>query len=416
MQRPDALAGHRLRYMRAASGPLPERVRIGVEELLGAPVLAAYGTTETGTVAANSPFGKRKPGTVGSSGDDSIAVVDENGSSLPAGTAGEVVVRGATVFDGYENDPAANQRVFRGEWYRTGDQGVIDDDGCIKLLGRIDEVINRGGEKISPREVDEALLAHEAVAEAVSFPVPHAMLYQEIAAAVVPRSGAQVTGQELRRFLANRLAPFKVPRVILCTAELPKGPTGKISRASLAAHFGLTDRDVAASAKVEPLTETQRIVLGLWRDVLKRQDIGCDDDFFLSGGDSTFGGRSAPPDRAEAAIPAAARHLDGSPDRQATGRTSRTGDAGCDQQCHQEFTRTERSVHCSPCPAAPVTACGCLPSCARLGADQPCYGYSRRLRSKRPTSKVSTSAAISADRAQGRADEDGVQSDLSPTR
>ena len=99
--------------------------------------------------------------------------MDDDGRLLPAGSAGEVVVRGATVFDGYENDPAANQRVFRGEWYRTGDHGVIDADGCIKLLGRLDEVINRGGEKISPREVDDALLAHEAVAEAVSFPVPH---------------------------------------------------------------------------------------------------------------------------------------------------------------------------------------------------------------------------------------------------
>jgi oxalate---CoA ligase len=284
-QRPDALTGNRLRYMRAASGPLPAHVRIGVEELLGAPLLAAYGTTETGTVAANSPVGKRKPGTVGSSGDDSIAVVDESGRPLPAGTAGEVVVRGATVFEGYENDPAANQRVFRGEWYRTGDQGVIDDDGCIKLLGRVDDIINRGGEKISPQEVDEALLAHEAVAEAVSFPVPHTLLHQEIAAAVVLRSGAQATGLELRRFLATRLAPFKVPRVILCTAELPKGPTGKVSRTAMAAHFGLMT-EAAPVEKVESLTETQRIVLGLWRDVLKRQDIGCDDDFFLSGGDS----------------------------------------------------------------------------------------------------------------------------------
>ena len=241
-QRPDALTGHRLRYMRAASGPLPAHVRIGIEELLGVPLLEVYGSTETGTVAANSPLGKRKPGTVGRSGDDSVAIVDENGSLLPAGTVGEVVVRGPTVFDGYENDPAANQRVFRGEWYRTGDQGVIDADGYLKLLGRIDEVINRGGEKISPREIDEALLAHDAVAEAISFPVPHAMLHQEIAAAVVPRSGAQVTGQELRRFLATRLAPFKVPRVILCTAELPKGPDRQVQPRRFGRSFRLDDR------------------------------------------------------------------------------------------------------------------------------------------------------------------------------
>ena len=193
-QRPNALAGHRLRFMRAGSGPLPAHVREGIEKIVGAPLLEVYGTTETGTVAANSPVGTRKPGTVGTSPDNDIAIMDDDGNLLAAGMEGEVVVRGAIVFDGYENDPAANERIFRGEWYRTGDHGVIDADGCIKLLGRLDEVINRGGEKIAPREVDEALLAHEAVAEAVSFPVPHATLHQEIAAAVVPRGGATGDG------------------------------------------------------------------------------------------------------------------------------------------------------------------------------------------------------------------------------
>jgi acyl-CoA synthetase (AMP-forming)/AMP-acid ligase II/pimeloyl-ACP methyl ester carboxylesterase/acyl carrier protein len=293
-QRPNVLVGHQLRFSRAGSGPLPARVRVGVEAILGAPLLEVYGTTETGTVAANSPVGPRKPGTVGTSPDNDIAIVDDDGNQLAAGMEGEVVVRGAIVFNGYENDPAANRRVFRGEWYRTGDVGVIDADGFIKLLGRLDDVINRGGEKISPREVDEALLAHEAVAEAVGFPVPHATLHQEIAAAVVPHSGMLVAGDDLRRFLATRLTPFKVPRVILCAAELPKGPTGKVNRKSLAAHFGLGLEAVPSAQveartetqKVEPLTETQTTLLGLWRDVLKRQDIGRDDDFFLVGGDS----------------------------------------------------------------------------------------------------------------------------------
>jgi len=284
-QRPNALAGHRLRFARAGSGPLPARVRVGLEKILSAPVLEVYGTTETGTIAANPPVGMRKLGTVGLSPDNDIAIMDADGNLLAPGIEGEVIVRGATVFGGYENDPAANQRVFRDGWYRTGDQGFIDADSYIKLVGRLDEVINRGGEKISPREVDEALLAHEAVAQAVSFPVPHATLHQDIAAAVVPRSGAQVTGDELRRFLATRLAPFKVPRVILRTAELPKGPTGKLARTGLAAHFGLT-LEAAPSAQVEPPTTIQQTLLALWRDVLKRQDIGCDDDFFLLGGDS----------------------------------------------------------------------------------------------------------------------------------
>ena len=179
------------------------------------PVLEVYSTTETRPIAANPPDGRRKPGTVGISMDHNVSIMDIDGHLCGSGIEGEVVVRGAGVFGGYENDPAAKQRVFRNEWYRTGDQGVIDADGYVRLIGRLDEVINRGGQKISPREVDDALLAHEAVAEAISFPIPHATLHQEIAAAVVPRSGAQVTGDELRRFVAKRLAPFKVPRVIL---------------------------------------------------------------------------------------------------------------------------------------------------------------------------------------------------------
>lgn len=284
-QRPNALDGHRIRFMRAGSGPLAAHIRTGVEEMVGAPLLEVYGTTETGTVAANSPVGKRKPGTVGASPDNDLAIMDDDGNLLATGAEGEVVVRGPIVFDGYENDPAANRRAFRGEWYRTGDHGVIDEGGFIKLLGRRDEVINRGGEKIAPREVDDALLAHSAVAEAVSFPVPHATLHQEIAAAVVLRDDAHVTGQELRRFLATRLASFKVPRVILCTAELPKGPTGKLSRKGLAAHFDLVP-SAPPNIHGEARTETQRTLLALWRAALKRSDIGLDDDFFLLGGDS----------------------------------------------------------------------------------------------------------------------------------
>ncbi len=284
-QRPSALAGHQLRFAVSGGSPLPAQVRAGLEEVLGAPVLEYYGTTETGAITAEPRVGTRKPGTVGLSSDNDIAVMDADGNLLAPGRDGEVVVRGATVFGGYENDPAANQRVLRGGWYHTGDLGFMDADGYIKLAGRLDEVINRGGEKIAPREVDEALLAHEAVAQAVSFPVLHPTLHQEIAAAVVPRSGSQVTGDELRRFLATRLAPFKVPRIILCTAELPTGPAGKLDRTGLAAHFGL-NLEVAPSGQVEPRTKIQETLLELWRKVLKRQDVGCDDDFFLCGGDS----------------------------------------------------------------------------------------------------------------------------------
>jgi acyl-CoA synthetase (AMP-forming)/AMP-acid ligase II/acyl carrier protein len=285
-KQPSLLAGHRLRFAVSGGSPLPARVRANLEKVLGALVLEYYATTETGAIAAEPLVGTRKQGTVGISPDNDVAIMDADGNLVAPGVHGEVVICGPTVFGGYENDPVANQRVLRRGWYHTGDLGMMDAGGYIKLAGRLDEVINRGGEKIAPLEVDEALLSHEAVAEAVSFPVPHPTLHEEIAAAVVPHSGAQVTGNELQCFLATRLAPFKVPRVILCTAGLPKGPTGKLYRAGLATHFGLNLIEVAPSVQVEPRTKIQEMLLDLWRDVLKRPDIGCNDDFFLCGGDS----------------------------------------------------------------------------------------------------------------------------------
>jgi oxalate---CoA ligase len=284
-QNPNALADHRLRFMRSGSGALPMRVGQAVERILGAPLLESYATTETGVITCNPPSGLGKPGTVGISPDDDIGIMDDDGKLLAPGMAGEIVVRGAAVFGGYEGDPAANDRAIRDGWYHTSDHGVIDADGYLKVFGRLDDVINRGGEKISPREIDDALLEHEAVVEAVSFAVPHATLNQELAAAVVLRPGAQVTGDELRRSLASRFSPFKVPRIILCVAELPKGPSGKILRAKMADYFDFAAQSVSVAEK-QPRSKIQEILLAMWRDVLKRQDIGCDDDFFLSGGDS----------------------------------------------------------------------------------------------------------------------------------
>ena len=284
-QRPDALAGHRLRFVRVGSGPLSQQARLGLERILGAPVLEVYSSSETGSITANPIAGIRKPGTVGISPDDDVAVMDLAGNLVSAGVKGEIVVRGPTVFDGYEANPAANQRAFCNGWYRTGDEGIMDADGYLKVSGRLDEVINRGGEKISPREVDEALLEHHAVAEAASFPLPHPTLHQELVAAVVPHRGAQVSEDELRQFLAARLTPFKIPRRIIWASELPKTPRGKLARNRLADHFGLTVNK-PSSATAETQTTIQEVLLGCWREVLRRDDIGCDDDFFLLGGDS----------------------------------------------------------------------------------------------------------------------------------
>jgi acyl-CoA synthetase (AMP-forming)/AMP-acid ligase II len=161
--------------------------------------------------------------------------MDEAGNLLATGTPGEVVVRGPNVTAGYKNNPEANAAAFTNGWFRTGDRGVQDGDGYVTLIGRIKELINRGGEKISPLEVDAALLAHPAVAEAASFGVPDAKYGEEVNAAVVLK--AEATEADLLAHCRGKLADFKVPKVLHLVSELPKGPTGKVQRRHLAAFF-----------------------------------------------------------------------------------------------------------------------------------------------------------------------------------
>jgi acyl-CoA synthetase (AMP-forming)/AMP-acid ligase II/pimeloyl-ACP methyl ester carboxylesterase len=284
-KKPGALSGHRLRFARSGSGALPMRVAEAVENILGMPLLESYASTEAGVMSCNPVSGRRKLGTVGTSPYNDLGIMDENGTILIPEIPGQIVVRGSTVFDGYEDNASANEIAFHNGWFRTGDSGLIDRDGYLKVLGRVDDVINRGGEKISPHEIDEALLAHEMVKEAAAFPVPHPTLNQEIVAAVVLRAGAEVTGADLRHFLRARIAAFKIPRRVLCVSELPKGPTGKVLRNQLAMQFA-TISDTASDKSTSISSKTQDILLALWRSTLKRQDIGLDDDFFLSGGDS----------------------------------------------------------------------------------------------------------------------------------
>jgi acyl-CoA synthetase (AMP-forming)/AMP-acid ligase II len=191
-------------------------------------------------MAANPlPPGRRKPGSVGRGAGVDIAVMDESGRFLGRGERGEVVVRGPNIMRGYENNPEANARAFTDGWFRTSDEGYLDEDGYLFLTGRLKELINRGGEKVSPREVDEVLLRHPAVAQALAFALPHERLGEEVAAAVVLREGASASEGELRDYAAARLAPFKVPRRIVILDEIPKGPTGKPQRIGLAEKLGL---------------------------------------------------------------------------------------------------------------------------------------------------------------------------------
>jgi acyl-CoA synthetase (AMP-forming)/AMP-acid ligase II len=185
------------------------------------------------------PPDKRKPGSVGVAAGPQVQVIDAHGKPVPPGATGEVAIRGENVTAGYENNPKANAEAFTHGWFRTGDQGVMDAEGYLTITGRLKEIINRGGEKISPREVDEVLMDHPAVQQCVCFAVPHDKLGEDVAAAVVLRDGAQATERELREFVAGRLADFKVPRKVLVLPEIPKGATGKIQRIGLAQKLGL---------------------------------------------------------------------------------------------------------------------------------------------------------------------------------
>jgi len=232
----------RLRFVRSSSASLPPQVMAALEEKFGVPVLESYGMTEAAHQMASSPLPPqpRYAGSVGIAAGPEIAVMDEAGHLLPPGGLGEVVIRGRNVTAGYENNPDANARAFSGGWFRTGDQGTLDEDGYLRLTGRLKEIINRGGEKVSPLEVDAVLMDHPAVAQVVTFAMPHAKLGEEVAAAVVLRDGATPDEHALRDFCGARLAPFKVPRKIIFLSEIPKGATGKLQRIGLAEKLGLS--------------------------------------------------------------------------------------------------------------------------------------------------------------------------------
>ncbi|HQT78063.1 MAG: AMP-dependent synthetase [Rhodospirillales bacterium 20-64-7] len=237
-----AIAAGRLRFIRSSSSSLPPQVMTAMESTFGVPVIEAYGMTEAAHQMASNPLPPRPryPGGVGVAAGPEVAIMDENGTLLPPGSLGEVVIRGRNVTAGYENNPAANAAAFTNGWFRTGDQGVLDTDGYLRLTGRLKEQINRGGEKFSPLEVDEVLMDHPAVAQCLTFAVPHQKLGEEVGAAVVLREGHAVKDTDLREFCAERLAHFKVPRKIVFLAEIPKGPTGKLQRIGLAERLGLT--------------------------------------------------------------------------------------------------------------------------------------------------------------------------------
>ena len=244
----DVIAAARLRFLRSSSASLPGPVMEKLFETFGAPVVEGYGMTEAAHQMCSNPLkpGSQKPGAVGLPAGPEVRIASEVAPELMDAGVGEVVISGPNVTPGYEGNPEANAKNFfevDGErWFRTGDQGTFDDEGYLSLTGRLKEIINRGGEKVSPLEVDGVLMDHPAIAQVVTFALPHPKLGEEVAAAVVLREGQDADERAIRDFASERMADFKVPRKVIILDEIPKGATGKMQRIGRAEKLGLVEK------------------------------------------------------------------------------------------------------------------------------------------------------------------------------
>lgn len=275
-----------LRVIRSASSSLAPAVLEGLETLFRVPVIETYGMTEGASQIAANPMERRKVGSVGRAAGPEIAIMDEQGRPLPAGTRGEIMLRGPTITRGYCDDPAATAAAFRDGWFRTGDLGYLDGDGYLFIAGRIKDIINRGGQKISPEEVEHVLLRHPHVQEAAAFGVPHPRLGETVAAAVVPKPHATLDIDELRSFAATQLAGYKVPSVIHQATALPKGASGKIKRAALAEAFAVRPAEAQHATAMAPRSAAETQLAAIWAGLLECDTVGVDQDVFALGADS----------------------------------------------------------------------------------------------------------------------------------
>jgi len=275
---------HALRFIRSSSSAMPLDVIVELEQRMNVPVIEAYGMTEaTHQIASNPlPPAPRKPGSVGPAVGVEAVVLDRSGRPQPAGVHGELALRGSTICSGYENNDEANTSSFCGGWFRTGDEGTIDEDGYLFLTGRSKEMINRGGEKITPAEIDNALLEHPAVGQAVAFAVPHPTLGEDVAAAIVLKRGAKADEGMLRAHLLEHISEHKVPSRIVFVEAIPTGPSGKLQRIGLADKL---KRQLLPDYS-EPRTPFEKELAKIWEAVLGVERVGREDNFFLLGGDS----------------------------------------------------------------------------------------------------------------------------------
>ena len=281
---PDLARSSSLRVIRSASASLAPAILDGLEATFGVPVLETYGMTEAASQIAANPFELRKIGSVGRAAGPEIAIMDETGRALASGEHGEIMLRGPNMSRGYYNDDAATQAAFRNGWFRTGDLGYLDADGYLFIVGRIKDVINRGGQKISPLEVEEVLLSHPAVLEAGVFAVPHQKLGENVAAIVVLRPNSEATSDQLRQFARKRLAAYKVPSLIRSVAALPKGASGKVKRNALAELIATMGGGEEEASLPRNALETE--LAGIWADLLELPQVGSEQDVFALGADS----------------------------------------------------------------------------------------------------------------------------------
>ena len=285
----DEIACSKLRFIRSAGYNLSPLLQQKLETTFGVPCVEKYGSTESGLVACNPlPPGPRKPGTVGKLIGCEVILLGEDGLPVPCGQEGEIAVRGECVFDGYDNDPERNAAVLVEGWYRPGDLGRFDSEGYLTICGRVSDVINQGGRKVSPVEVENALSLHPDVADAVCFGVHHPTLGQLVVAAVVPVQGTDLDETGLKQFLGLRLSGYKVPAHIMNCDTVPRGHSGKLLRNRVAEIFGLSITSSSVSAPADQLSESPlvRSLRSIWGDVLNSQSVPLDQNFFMLGGDS----------------------------------------------------------------------------------------------------------------------------------